>query len=425
MREQTAISPSDCGPDDSSELLALLRSLPCVSQTLQAITTFNIGPVTALLERAGYFPLLLTAPFRWGAGAFEVEQGLRRFAITTRLEGDRIVGSNQAGGPDAAVRFRWRFVPDDFEGDSGGVQPQPPLPFLPGVSQRIEVFDWELRFAGGESGFRAYGAGRTLPDAGAAAPAVGLAFVLDVLEGYGELAGLAGSVVAAGTLDPRGTLELGLVARLMDPVGGLLTQEPLPPLSPGAGPEPGVTWLTFLGQVDPTHPVTLRISLTKGLLGSNVFELLRVAALDFSVNPAGRLRSQATRQDLAGSVGARLDFDPLSLNPITPIQTRCGVFDFQDAAGRSIGSVASNMIEGRSFRTRLEGMLLPVFRFAGFGPILGGTGEFAGARGIMTMNSVISVQPRTLSNLYILRLDDPDGRFRAAARSASGGWASS
>jgi hypothetical protein len=39
----------------------------------------------------------------------------------------------------------------------------------------------------------------------------------------------------------------------------------------------------------------------------------------------------------------------------------------------------------------------------------------------MMMNSVISVQPRTLSNLYVLRLDDPDGRYRAV--SAAGGWA--
>jgi hypothetical protein len=423
MREQATTSRPDCGPDDSSELLALLRSLPCVSQTLRAITTFNIGPVTTLLERAGYFPLLLTAPVRRGDGAFEVEHGVRRFAITTRQEGARIVGRNQAGGPDAAVRFRWRFVSEGFAGSPGDARPQPP-PFLPGVSQRIEVLDWELTFAGGWSGFRAYGAGRTLPGAGAAPPAVGLAFVLDVREGYGELAGLSGTVVASGTLDPRGALELGLIVRFMDPSGGLIAREPLPPPPPWAGPERGVTWLTFLGQVDPSHPVTLRISLTQGLLGSNVFELLRVAELDFATGPGGRLRSRAARHALAGSVSARLDFDPLSLDPVTPIQTRCGVFDFQDGAGRSIGWLASDMIEGYSFRTRLEGMLLPVFRFAGFGPILGGTGEFAGARGIMFMSSVISVQPRTLSNLYVLRLEDPDGRFRAAAQGASGGWPS-
>jgi hypothetical protein len=94
------------------------------------------------------------------------------------------------------------------------------------------------------------------------------------------------------------------------------------------------------------------------------------------------------------------------------------VFELHAADGRSLGTVSSDMIEGRSFRTRLDGMLLPVFRFGGFGPISGGTGELAGASGIMTMNSVISVQPRTLSNLYVLRLNDPRGRYRAAARAS-------
>ncbi|MFY9826219.1 MAG: hypothetical protein WAM82_32945 [Thermoanaerobaculia bacterium] len=423
MQERTPTESSDCGANQPPGLLALLGSLPCVAQTVQAFTTFNIGPVTALLEQAGYFPLFLTASSRPRAGIFEVEDELRRFAIAAAEEGGRITGRNRVGAPAAGVRFRWRFVPDDFEGDPDRLQPSPPLPFRSEVSQRIEVFDWVLSFAGTQSGFRAYGAGRTLPGAGAAPPAVGLAFVLEVLEGYGELAGLAGTVVASGSLDPQGALELGLVARLMDPAGGLLTQAPLAPLPPWAGPERGVTWLSFLGQVDPSHPVTLRLSLTQGVLGSNVFELLRVAALDFAAGREGRLRSHATRSALAGSVGAQLDFDPLALSPVTPIQTRCGVFEFHDRAGRSLGSVASDMIEGRSFRTHLDGMLLPVFRFGGFGPIQGGTGEFAGARGIMTMNSVISVQPRTLSNLYVLRLHDPGGRFRAAARDLSGGRA--
>lgn len=402
MPERTTTSRPDCGPDESSELLSLLGSLPCVAETIQTISNFNIGPVTALLEQAGYFPLLLIAPSRRRADAFEVEHELRRFEMSTEEERSRIVGRNRVGGPAAVARFRWRFAEEG----------------------RIEVFDWELRFAGGVSGFRASGTGRILPGSGAAPPGMGMAFVLDILEGYGEFAGLAGTVVASGSLSPHGALELGLVVRIMDPAGGLLTEAPLAPMPPWAGPERGVTWLTFLGQIDPENPVTLRISLTQGILGSNVFELLRVANLDFATDPAGRLRSRATRRDLAGSVSARLDFDPLSLEPVTQIRTRCGIFEFHDRAGRSLGTVVSDMIDGQSFRTRLEDMLLPVFRFGGFGPIQGGTGEFAGARGIMSMNSVISVQPRTLSNLYILRLDDPDGRYRAAARNAAGGWAS-
>jgi hypothetical protein len=207
----------------------------------------------------------------------------------------------------------------------------------------------------------------------------------------------------------------------MDPAGGLLA--PPPPLQAGAAAAPAATYLAFLGEVDPQHPVTLRLSLTAGVLGSNVFELLRVADLDGGTGADGRPRGGAKAGVLAGSVSARLSFDPLSLCPISPIQTRSGVFAFHDAAGREIGSLASDMTEGRAFRTALPGRLLPVFRFGGFGRILGGSGEFAGARGIMTMNSVVSVQPRTLANLYLLRLDDPDGRYRAAAGGASAGRA--
>jgi hypothetical protein len=47
-----------------------------------------------------------------------------------------------------------------------------------------------------------------------------------------------------------------------------------------------------------------------------------------------------------------------------------------------------------------------------FGPFLQGTGIFAGVQGMMTMNGVVSVSPPTLSNLYVLRIEDPGGRFQ-------------
>jgi hypothetical protein len=37
---------------------------------------------------------------------------------------------------------------------------------------------------------------------------------------------------------------------------------------------------------------------------------------------------------------------------------------------------------------------------------------------MMTMNSAVSVFPRTLSNLYVLRFVDPVGRYRAAVGNA-------
>ncbi len=397
-------------------LLHAFASLPGVSEILRAVTTYNIGPVTELLERAAYFPVLIAAASRPVAGVFEVAHEARRFEIATveAVAGGRLLGVNRAGGPAARVRFRWRSVPEGSVGTPGLPADLPPLPLRPDVSQRVEVFDWVLRFPDGASGYRAYGTGRTLPGVGTAGPGVGLAFVLDVLEGFGQLAGLAGTVVASGSAGPDGALSLMAMSRIMDPAEGLITTTPVfPPLAAAPG-EPGVTYLAFLGQVDPEHPVTLRVSLTEGFLGSWVYEMLRAAGLDFAV-VGGQIRSRATRRGLVGTVSARLSFDPLTLCPVTPIQTRQGVFTFHDQAGNGLGTLPSDMTEGRSFRTSLSGRLLPVFRFGGFGPILGGTGEFAGARGIMTMNSVISVQPRTLSNLYVLRLDDPDGRYRALA----------
>lgn len=416
MAERTTRIPTD-SERESPGLLSLLGSLPCVSQTVQAISTFNLGPVNALLKRAAYLPLWLRAPSHRGAAGYETASELRQLHLATEEEQSRYVGRSRIGGPAADVRFRWRFIPEDFAGDPHCVQPLPILPLYLGVSQRIEVFDWELRFRDGESGFRAYGAGRTLPGVGAPSSGVGLGFVLDVIEGYGRLAGLAGSIVVSGGLTADGELRLGLIIRIMDPTGGLLAQGSPTSVSENGGSEPGVAWLVFAGETDPDNAVTLRISLSEGILGSNVFELLREIGLDFDVGQ-GWLQSRTTEGNLAGSVRAVLDFNPLDSRAVAPIRTRSGVFAFHDRNGRSLGTIAADMIEGRSLRTRLQDMLLPVFRFAGFGPIQGGTGIFTGVRGIMTMNSVISVQPRTLANLYILRLDDPNGRFGAIARNA-------
>jgi hypothetical protein len=451
----TSAPTTASGSDRSPGLLSAFTSLPGVSQTLNAITTFNIGPVTELLEEAGFLPLRLVADSRRVGDGFEVTAAPRRFAIATGEAPDgpgrgpsAIRAINRVGAPAASLRCRWRVVPEDYVGHAGNPAPLPALPLLPGAAQRIEITEWDLAFLGSGSGYRAYGTGRTLPGAGGgpAPGGMGAAFVLDVLEGRGQLAGLPGTVVAAGSIGADGRLDLTVLARFMVPLApgaAALAEPPAAPLAPGAAvaapgataapataaaapgeaAASGTTCLAFAGQIDPSHPVKLRLSLTEGFLGSFVYELLRTATLDFETAGAGApgggtLRAGARRGGLVGSVAATLSFDPLALCPVSPIQTRAGIFELHDAAGRSLGTVTADMTEGRSFRTRVAGLLLPVFRFGGFGPIQGGTGEFAGARGIMCMDSVISVQPRTLANLYVLSLADPDGRYRAAAASS-------
>jgi len=98
---------------------------------------------------------------------------------------------------------------------------------------------------------------------------------------------------------------------------------------------------------------------------------------------------------------------------VIPTQTTGSVFSFHDLQGRSLGSLCANMVEGRAFRTYLPGAPYPVFRMGGFGPLLCGTGAFAGVSGMMSMNGVISASPPILSNLYVLRIEDSAGRLRS------------
>jgi len=78
----------------------------------------------------------------------------------------------------------------------------------------------------------------------------------------------------------------------------------------------------------------------------------------------------------------------------------------------------ADIVEGRAFRTELPGAPLSIFRMGGFGPLLEGTGQCSGATGMLSMNAAISVFPRTLSNMYVLRIVDPDGKFHTTCRRA-------
>ena len=90
------------------------------------------------------------------------------------------------------------------------------------------------------------------------------------------------------------------------------------------------------------------------------------------------------------------------------------IYTFVDAGGQTIGTLTAGIEEGVSFR--LDFPAAPGqagVRFAGFGPVTGGTGALAGARGMLTVNSLIGISPHTLSLIHVLHLVDPGGRFRS------------
>jgi hypothetical protein len=379
--------------------------------------TFRIGEVTALLRAAAYFPLGTSSG---GVEADGLAAGATRVRVAGRLVRRELGGEPGRGGEPPSFRdcadgtaarlgATVRPMPDSFVAAPDRLPPPTPLAF--DRPQRLGFYDLELAFGVGDHGFRGFGTGRTFPRSNESAGGpVPFAAVVEPSSAWGRFADLPAAIVMEGSLEPPNRVRLRAMVRVMDPDGRVTTRHRVPPGRPRSG-SGGLT-LALLGEPDPERPVRLILGPGGLPVGSRVFERLRLVDLDFSV---GEVRPRARRAEgpVVGDVEAILVFDPLTRAPVVPIQTRRGVFRLLDGDGAVAGTLTADMVEGRGFPTRLDGAPAPVFRFGGFGPLLRGTGCFAGAAGMMTMDSAISVFPRTLSNLYLLQLDDPDESLRA------------
>jgi hypothetical protein len=393
--------------------------------------TYQIGPVTRLLKSAAFLPIFSihdpsavntpipspTSPDR--IIGILVNEQLHRFeyGVDQPEDGGGLAACNRFGEPIATVHIRWMVIPDDFVAAPG--RTPPPTELDPTRSQRFTMLDGQLKFSDrDQSGIHGFGAGQTFPVMVAGQPQLRIGAVVNVLDDFGKLSGLPGLFVVNGYIQPPQSLFLNFVARFMDPRGRLRARSPLSPLQVMPNPDPGTVFLVFEGELDPDRPVTLNRGPGGRITGSNVHERLRLVDPTFDMATPSGLRGRTEEGPVVGRLQATTLFDPTSpLNPI-PFQTRNGLLTFYDRGGDEIGTLRANLVEGRAFLTPIQGAPMPVFRVGGFGPFIEGTGQFAGAIGMLSLNAVISVFPRTLSMLYVLRISDPDGRFRAASRAA-------
>jgi len=248
--------------------------------------------------------------------------------------------------------------------------------------------------------------------------------VIDVLEGFGALYGLSNetlpgaTMVINGFITPPNDLALCLIVRVMDPNGELAARAPVPPMiSWDPTPTGSGVFLFFLGEPDPRRPTGFygpAGAPTRAL----VYENLRLVRIGFDKDS---LQSSTEEGAIVGNASANLSCNFANELTVTQAFGTGGVFNFHDRQGRSLGSVYADMEEGRAFRTSLPGAPWPVFRMGGFGRIglrTRGTGIFAGAQGMMSMNGVLSVYPPSLSNLYVLRFEDPYGQMQAQLQGA-------
>jgi hypothetical protein len=388
--------------------------------------------VTRLLEAAAYFPifnvhnpaiandtvaLLPVATQTLGQALFtavNVNEALRRFEVVTQAGPRGLAAINRISSEDIAnVTIRWTPIPPGYA-PSPGVSPPPTL-LNPFASQRFTMLNGQLSFQDRRvSGVQAFGSGRTFPIGGGS---LNIGAVIDVLAGFGALHGLpdatlpGATMVINGFITPPNDLALNLILRVMDPNGRLAAGAPVPPLvSPAPTPAGSGTFMFFLGEADPLRPIRLLYGPSgRAPIGAQLFESLRLVQIGFDKES---LQASTLPGAIVGTASTVLYCSFKNELTVTPAQSTGGVFSFSDLQGRSLGSVFANVMEGRAFRTALPGAPHPVFRLGGFGPLIRGTGAFADASGMMTVNGVISTFPPTLSNLYVLRFEDPEGRLQ-------------
>jgi hypothetical protein len=393
--------------------------------------TYQIETVRRLLKKAAYLsifsvhnPAIPNVPIPAPSNpksliGIEANEELHRLEIKVKeptfTTGLRVI--NRVGEPVANVRVQWRLIPEDFEAAPRRLPP--PTELNPTESQRFTFVQGQMTFKDRDrSGFHAFGTGRTFPVTVQAHPQLRVGAVVDVLEGFGKLKGLLGTVVVNGYLEPPQGLFLSFIMRFVDPTGKLRATSTLTGLRPIPPPDPTSTFLIFLGEDDPAQPVKLKLAPDGRILGSEVHERLRLVDINSDIATSQDIRSVTTEGPIVGKLSATLHFNPLDPRPVSPTYTTNGAFTFFDRQGRTIATLNANIVEGRAIPTELSGAPMPIFRFGGFGPFISGTGQFSGVVGMISLNGAISVFPRTLSNLYVLRVSDPNGRFRGVCHEA-------
>jgi len=353
------------------------------------------------------------------SSALEIDESLHRFVVhmdDPSKEGG-LRASNRVGERVGRFRHRWMIIPDDFVATPDRVPPA--IPLDPARSQRFVMLDGRCEF-GDKDSFRGFGTGRTFPMTVGGRSQLFVATVGTIIEGSGRFQGRDGTYTHCGALDAQRGFVGNLLVRVMDPEGRIHGHGSMGSLQALADPDPDVTYLVFRGQKRDKKQKTAFLFGADGQpAGLDVEQQLRLVDLDFSSRTSRGLRSTIRVGPVVGTMKARILFNLLSpgapgtsLAPIPFLSYNR--YSFFDRNGCAIGGFEADSLEGRTFLLRLAGApRQAALRFGGFGPLLNGTGKFAGIQGLMTDNSVVGIAPHAIVTLYVLRVPDPDGRFRA------------
>lgn len=376
------------------------------------------------IPAGGQSPAILSSQGLGGVIGLKVRENLHRFSIVMQPPArNHVVNSNTIGEQVARFEHRWMFAPDGFP--ALPTREVPETTFDPSRSQRFVMLDSICTFENGKDGFRGFGTGRTYPTTVNGQSELLTGAVGSILEGFGRFKGHEGTYTYCGTLSPQQGFKGNVLCRVVDPQGSLRTDNSLPSLEAGPAPEPGITYFMFRGQKrDRNQKTEYNIGPDGQVAGLNVHQQLRQVLIDSAATGRGGPRSTISLGPVIGNMSAKILFN--LLNPgapgtaLSPIPFKSyNQYAFIDQHGRDVGVVEADGGEGRTFNLTLAGAPgQQALRFGGVGPLVKGSGFFEGIQGLMADNSVVGVAPHALSTLYVLRVNDPNGKYRHAFHGA-------
>jgi hypothetical protein len=350
-----------------------------------------------------------------GGYGIDFESSLHRFEAVPRFDADgRLVVSQPGGESVGRLHCRCLFAPANA-GWQPGTQPNATI-FDPFRSQRIVTADCELHF--GDERITAYALGRTYPVVVDGKAVVLLGAVGNFMSGTGRFDGLDGTFVLAGRVNEWLGFAGSVSCRIVDPEGRIRTDREMPSITNVHDPFPDQTFLVMRGvKRDRTVRTTYGPPPGPDLVSLLTPSQMRTIITEPLVREGQGLRVNYTVGPVIAAMEADVSFNiaapPGTAQTPVPFTTR-ELYTFGGDDSRSCGTVSARVTDGVAFGLRFPAAPRQAgVRFAGFGPVTGGTGQFEGVQGLLTVNSVIGIAPHTLSLVHVLDIVDPAGARRA------------
>ena len=339
---------------------------------------------------------------------------VHRFESMVDISGRTVKVSQSVGDATGNFHCLCLFSPPDFRWDPRQVPP--PWIFDPYRSQHFVMQDCELTFSGDHT-CQFYGVGRTFPLTIGGRHVLLAGGVANLVKGTGKFEGREGTLVCTGTLTPELGFLGNLNLRVRDDQETLVTENELIPLDGIGEPDRQNTFIE-LRLIKKNKHVKTTFGLTQPGAPASLITPSIMRAVQYSY--ATGLRGPRTHMSVGqvlGPMEATVSFDlaapPGNAESPVPFTTQ-ELYTFTDSNGATVGTISCGVVEGQSFDLKFPSAPgQPGVRFAGFGPIQGGTGPFAGVQGLLSVNSLIGISPHALSLMHALQIVDPVGKFRA------------